>query len=56
MFQHINRLRSAEPVEISPRLDISLRNFNGTKEDLSRILYNEKFLTHDLIEKLDILN
>lgn len=43
MFQHINRLRSAEPVEISPRLDISLRNFNGTKEDLSRILYNEKY-------------
>ncbi|AZZ37030.1 hypothetical protein CIK05_09570 [Bdellovibrio sp. qaytius] len=43
MFQHMNRLRSAEPVEISQNLDLKLRNFNGTAEELATLLYKEKY-------------
>jgi hypothetical protein len=43
MFQHINRLRSAEPVEISSNLEKSLKNFNGNKMELSQLLYNESY-------------
>lgn len=43
MFQHINRLRSAEPIEVSSKLDLGLRNFTGTQEDLAQLLYNERY-------------
>jgi hypothetical protein len=43
MFQHMNRLRSAEPVEVSPALDMKLRNFTGTTDDLAKLLYEEKY-------------
>ncbi|WP_413289035.1 amidoligase family protein [Bdellovibrio sp. HCB337] len=43
MFQHMNRLRSAEPVEVSQALDMKLRNFKGTPEDLAKLLYEEKY-------------
>ncbi len=43
MFQHMNRLRSAEPVEISENLDKQLRDFKGNKEDLAALLYSEKY-------------
>lgn len=43
MFQHINRLRSAEPVEVSRNLDLRLRNFDGGQAELSQLFYNEKY-------------
>lgn len=43
MFQHINRLRSAEPVEITPAFEAALKTFNGTQEDLAKLLYNNKY-------------
>lgn len=43
MFQHINRLRSAEPVEVSSRLSEQLRDFNGTEAELAKLLYNEGY-------------
>jgi hypothetical protein len=43
MFQHMNRLRSAEPVKLSRDLDKKLRDFHGTAEDLAVLLYNGKY-------------
>lgn len=39
MFQHINRIRAAEPVSISTELDKKLRSFDGNKSDLAQLLY-----------------
>jgi hypothetical protein len=46
MFQHINRLRSAEPVDVSPAFQTQLENFNGSREDLSKLLYNNKYFNN----------
>ncbi len=43
MFQHINRLRSAEPVDVTTELDLKLRNFDGSKDDLSKLLYDSRY-------------
>jgi len=43
MFQYVNRLKSAEPIDISSDLSNSLKNFNGSEDDLKKLLYDEKY-------------
>lgn len=43
MFQRINRLRNAEPAEVSPQLAQKLKNFDGSEADLKKLLYNEGY-------------
>lgn len=43
MFQHYNRLRTSEPLEISSSLASKLKNFNGSDADLKKLLYNEQY-------------
>jgi len=43
IFQHPNRLRAAEPVDVSEKLDQGLRKFKGSREDLARLLYDERY-------------
>ncbi len=43
MFQHYNRLRTSEPLEISNSLAQKLKNFNGTEDELKQLLYNEQY-------------
>lgn len=43
MFQHVNRLKSGEPIEISENLRAALKDFRGSEEELKQILYNERY-------------
>ncbi len=43
MFQRINRIRNAEAINISDHLRNQLRDFNGSEEDLKKLLYNERY-------------
>lgn len=43
MFQHYNRLRTSEPLEISNSLAQKLKNFNGSENELKKLLYNEQY-------------
>ncbi len=43
MFQHINRSHTSEPVEVSDTLRNALKNFNGSEEELKKLLYNERY-------------
>ncbi|MDC1175437.1 hypothetical protein OAT67_08565, partial [Bacteriovoracaceae bacterium] len=43
MFQYANRLKSAEPIDISSSLSQKLKNFEGSEDDLKKLLYNEQY-------------
>ncbi|MCF8059793.1 MAG: amidoligase family protein [Bacteriovoracaceae bacterium] len=43
MFQYVNRLKSAEPIEIDATLAQSLKNFNGSEEELKKLLYDKRY-------------
>jgi|GEM_PF-1417353 len=43
MFQHPERLRSAEPTDVSTTLSQQLRNFHGTEAELKALLYNSRY-------------
>lgn len=43
MFQHLNRLKSGEPIEISDNLSAALKDFRGSEQDLKQLLYNERY-------------
>ena len=43
MFQHVDRLKSAEPLDVPPGLIEKLKNFNGSEDDLKKMLYNERW-------------
>ncbi|RZA09494.1 MAG: hypothetical protein EOP11_01495 [Proteobacteria bacterium] len=43
MFQHVDRLKSAEPLAVSPGLIANLKNFEGTEAELKKLLYNERW-------------
>lgn len=43
MFQYVNRLKSAEPIDIDPAFARQLANFNGSEEELKKLLYNEQY-------------
>ncbi|MBK26212.1 MAG: hypothetical protein CME70_19595 [Halobacteriovorax sp.] len=43
MFQHVNRSKAGEPIDISPNLSQKLKNFEGTEEELKKLLYNEQY-------------
>lgn len=42
MFQHPGRQIGAEPFKVSQETIQRLKNFNGSEEDLKKLLYNEK--------------
>jgi len=46
MYQYVNRLKSAEPIEIDSGLAHSLKNFEGTEEELKKILYNKHYFNN----------
>lgn len=50
-FQHPTRLASAQPHDVSSKLEQALENFNGTEEDLKKLLYNERFFNTRLGRK-----
>lgn len=43
MFQDYGRYKSAEAVPISDNLANQLKNFNGTEDELKKLLYNERY-------------
>ncbi len=43
MFQHISRLKAAQPIELSIKLQHQLIDFKGSEEELKTLLYNETF-------------
>jgi hypothetical protein len=43
MFQNINRLKSAEPIDINPDLAAQLKNFNGSEDELKTLLYDKGY-------------
>ncbi|EQC51334.1 amidoligase family protein [Bacteriovorax sp. DB6_IX] len=43
MFQHINRRHTSEQLDLSDNLVNKLKNFNGTEDDLKKLLYNERY-------------
>ena len=43
MFQHVNRVKTSEPVEVSDNLSQKLRSFDGSEEDLKNLLYEERY-------------
>lgn len=43
MFQHVNRVRTSEPIEVSDNLSEKLKNFEGSEEDLKKLLYEERY-------------
>lgn len=43
MFQYESRLKSAEPIDISDALSRQLKNFEGSEDDLKKLLYNEGY-------------
>ncbi|WP_127716079.1 hypothetical protein [Halobacteriovorax sp. HLS] len=43
MFQHVNRVKTSEPIAISDNLRNQLKNFEGSEEDLKKLLYNEEY-------------
>jgi hypothetical protein len=43
MFQHVNRAKTSEPVDISTNLANQLKNFEGSEDDLKKLLYNEQY-------------
>lgn len=43
LFQDMNRLRSAAPLDVSPEFQQKLVSFNGTETELKRLLYNERY-------------
>lgn len=51
MFQHPQRLRSAEPIEIAENIGNKLVNFNGTEEELKKLLYDNRYFNNRLGRK-----
>lgn len=45
MFQHYSRLRTSEPLEVNPELAQKLKDFEGSEEDLKKLLYNEQYFS-----------
>jgi hypothetical protein len=43
MFQHVNRRHTSEQLELSDNLVNKLKNFNGSEDDLKKLLYNERY-------------
>ena len=43
MFQHINRTHTSEQIEVSDTLKNALKDFNGSEEELKKLLYNERY-------------
>ncbi|MEH0860939.1 MULTISPECIES: hypothetical protein [Halobacteriovorax] len=43
LFQDLNRIKSAEPVDISEEFAQKLANWNGSEADLKKALYNEGY-------------
>ncbi|ATH07822.1 hypothetical protein BIY24_07625 [Halobacteriovorax marinus] len=43
MFQHVNRVKTSEPIAISDTLRNQLKDFNGSEDDLKKLLYNEEY-------------
>jgi hypothetical protein len=43
MFQYVNRLKSAEPIDIDSDLARSLKDFNGSEEELKKLLYDKRY-------------
>jgi hypothetical protein len=43
MFQHVNRVKTSEPIAISDNLKNQLKNFDGSEDDLKKLLYNEEY-------------
>lgn len=43
MFQYVNRLKSAEPIDIDPAFNRQLANFTGTDDELKKLLYNNEY-------------
>ncbi|OUR97346.1 hypothetical protein A9Q84_13560 [Halobacteriovorax marinus] len=43
MFQHVNRVKTSEPIAISDTLSNKLKNFNGSEDELKKLLYNEQY-------------
>lgn len=43
MFQDYGRYKSAEAIPISDNLSNQLRNFNGSEDELKKLLYNERY-------------
>jgi hypothetical protein len=43
LYQHNMRLTAGEPIEISPVLAQKIKNFNGTEEELKKLMYNERY-------------
>jgi hypothetical protein len=51
MFQDIRRIKNAEPVEISKKLERILPTFTGSHDQLKKLLYNERFFNTRLGRK-----
>ncbi len=51
LFQHPGRLRSAEPVELSPILAQRLADFRGSEAELKRLLYDGRYFNPRLGRK-----
>lgn len=45
MFQHYSRLRTSEPLDINPELAQKLKDFDGTEEELKKLLYDEQYFS-----------
>lgn len=43
MFQYVNRLKSAEPLDIDPAFSRQLANFNGSEDELKKLLYDKQY-------------
>ncbi len=43
MYQHPGRIPGSEPAEVSRGLAEALANFNGTDDELKKLLYNEQY-------------
>lgn len=43
MFQYVNRLKSAEPIDIDPTFARQLATFDGTEDELKKLLYNNEY-------------
>lgn len=51
LFQAPNRIKSAEPLDIDPKLAARLANFNGTALDLKKMLYRYRYFNTRLGRK-----
>jgi hypothetical protein len=43
MFQHINRLKAGEPININADLARKLKDFNGNETELKKLLYDKRY-------------